>query len=93
MQLLKLPLIKRTRRTHHHILSLPTFRKRIDFTNIWFIFQNHQDTVEAEGEATVWRTAILEGFVHSTEFGFDVGFRFADELESFDEDFGVMIAD
>src|SRR3989344_3615508 len=57
-----------TRRSHHHVSAFTGLGKSNHFTNIRFIFKNHDNTVNPRSKAAVWRRTKFKSFEHVTKF-------------------------
>src|SRR5271166_1137478 len=83
----------RRRRAHHQILGPLVHREQHDFAKILLARQQHDDAVDARGDAAVRRRPALEGAVHAAEFLQKHFFAVARDLERLLHDVGAMVAD
>src|SRR5581483_962276 len=81
-QLLQLRVADRSWRVHHQVDCAGSFWEGNDFAEAVGSCQDHHDTVEAEGYASVGRRAILESFQEEAEAGAGLVFGHAQRMEN-----------
>jgi hypothetical protein len=67
----------------HEVAGLVVFREGDDFADAFLSADQHGDAVEAEGEATVWRSTEFEGFKDVAKLQFLLLWRHAEDAEHF----------
>ena len=78
---------------HHEVLGGLVHREGDHFADVLLVAQDHHQTIEARGDASVRRRAVLEGFDHVTKTGINLLFRVARDLEGFVHDVGAVVPD
>ena len=78
---------------HHKVDTVAVLREVGNVADVVFIFENHEDTVEAWSTTSVRWSAKLEGVKHAAEAVFDVGMVVAEDFKYAIHDFWVVITD
>ena len=89
----QLSLSDNTRCAAHEILCVAVHWEGNYFSNVVFISQQHDHSVDTRGHTGVWWGTKLESVVERTEFRLQVFFAVACDFKGFDHDIQIVVAD